>query len=431
MIYQPINMQEFMKKAQYWASSFPTICIYNSNGFEDPYSAFSMTIAIGHRNSLSFTSDGSRTLEKLQAFIDQHQGEFIAGYLGYDLKNEMEEFSVSSGYSSANLPNAFFFTPEIRLTFKGDQVEIHSATEDADRIVEAILNFEPQASAPNSLGEIKAKMSREEYGIAFKNVQDHILKGNIYEVNLCQEFFAEEVTISPFETYERLNLLSPTPFSCFFKHGNHAIISASPERFLARRGNSLISQPIKGTAARGKTVQEDEENKERLRNNPKDISENIMIVDLVRNDLTRSAEKGSVKVDELLGLYSFPQVHQLISTVSCKQADNIKFSAIMGNTFPAGSMTGAPKISAMQISDATEKSARNIYSGSVGYISPTNDFDFNVIIRSIIYDSTAGSLSYHVGGAITALSNEEDEYQECILKAEAIIQLLNKLKKES
>lgn len=415
-----------MKKAQYWASSFSTLCIFDSNGFTDPYSAFSMMIMVGKKDS--FRDDGFQTLKKLQNFINLNQGKFITGYFGYDLKYNIEENSTlhnakANKNNQPEFPSSFFFVPETILIFRDTDVEIIST--DPAAILNLILEIEYKDQEHIFSGEIKNRMSRQEYGIAFQKIQEHILQGDIYEVNLCQEFYSENAKLSPFEAYQQLNKLSPNPFSCFLKNKDQFIISASPERFLAKRGNKLISQPIKGTAPRGKTALEDQQNKENLRNNPKDIQENIMIVDLVRNDLTKSAKKGSVKVEELLGLYSFPHVHQLISTISCQQADGIQISEVIANTFPPGSMTGAPKLNAMQISEQNEKSKRGVYSGSVGYITPSGDFDFNVVIRSIIYEESKNYLSYHVGGAITALSIEEDEYQECLLKAKAITTLLN------
>lgn len=413
-----------MKKAQFWASSFSTLCIFDSNGFQDKHSAFSMALAVGIKDS--FETSNSDSLKNLQLFLSQHQGEFIAGYLGYDLKDELAELSTNKqdklNLDLLNFPTSFFFVPETLIIFNDGEVEILSS--DPSSILRSIQSYEIDKEDTSFTGEIKPRMSREEYGIAFRKTQHHIQQGDIYEMNLCQEFYAERVDLNPFLIYQQLNELSPNPFSCYFRNGNQYILSASPERFLAKRGTHLISQPIKGTAPRGKTATEDEDNQKALQNNPKDISENVMIVDLVRNDLTQVAKKSSVRVDELLGLYSFPQVHQLISTISCTLKKETDFSQIVASTFPPGSMTGAPKVRAMQIIEDIEKSARGTYSGSLGYLSPSGDFDFNVVIRSILYNEDKKYLSYQVGGAITALSVEEDEYQECLLKAEAIVKCL-------
>jgi para-aminobenzoate synthetase component 1 len=205
---------------------------------------------------------------------------------------------------------------------------------------------------------------------------------------------------------------------------NQYIISASPERFLAKRGRQLISQPIKGTAKRSANLAEDEQLKLSLKNHPKEQQENVMIVDLVRNDLTRSAVAGTVKVEELFGIYSFEQVHQMISTVTCLKADDVSDVEAIRNTFPMGSMTGAPKVNAMRLMEKYERSKRGVYSGAVGYFSPDGDFDFNVIIRTILYNAATQYLSFQVGSAITHSADAENEYQECLLKAKAILEVL-------
>src|SRR5690606_12951633 len=260
------------------------------------------------------------------------------------------------------------------------------------------------------------------YFDAFEHMISHIRRGDIYEVNLCQEFFAENAVINPFDVYQKLNTISPTPFSTFFKLNDKFILSASPERFLAKRENTLISQPIKGTAPRGKSIKEDQENIEQLRNNPKEIAENVMIVDLVRNDMTRSALPGTVAAERKLEVHSFKQVHQLISTITCTISKEINDVLAIKNIFPPGSMTGAPKISAMKLCDRYENSRRGVYSGTVGYFSPSGNFDFNVIIRTILYNQSQQYLSFHTGGAITIDAEAENEYNECLLKASAIIQ---------
>lgn len=424
MIFYPTDIKLVMKKAQIWASSFSTICIFDSNGFVDKYSAFSMAIAVDVQDS--FRSDGVDSLKKLQIFLNQHRGNFIGGYLGYDLIDEIAVLNTNKqnkpNFYQLNFPTSYFFIPKTLILFRNKEVEIIS--DDPNLTLQSILKVKEHKENKSFTTEIKPRISREQYGTAFRQVQNHIKRGNVYELNLCQEFYVENIEINPFSVYLQLNSLSPNPFSCFFKNEKHVIICASPERFIGKRDSHLFSQPIKGTAPRGKSIEEDKINKEALQKNPKDITENIMIVDLVRNDLTRVAEKGSVKVDELLGIYSFPQVHQLISTISCTVNAQTEFSEIINSSFPPGSMTGAPKISAMQVIEDVEKSARGVYSGSLGYFSASGDFDFNVIIRSILYNQETNYLSYQVGGAITALSIEEDEYQECLLKAKAIVKCL-------
>ena len=272
--------------------------------------------------------------------------------------------------------------------------------------------------------EIQSKISRTEYIHSVEKLKEHIRKGDIYEINFCQEFFAENASIDTTEIYKNLNAISGAPFAAFCKFDTHYLMCASPERFLQKRGNKLISQPIKGTIKRSENRETDDQLKNELLHNEKERSENVMIVDLVRNDLSRIAKKGSVNVDELYEIYSFKQVHQMISTVSCEIENTVSFTEILKSMFPMGSMTGAPKISAMKLIEQYESTKRGLYSGAVGYISPEGDFDFNVVIRSILYNSENKYLSFMVGSAITDKAQAEQEYEECLLKAKAMFQAL-------
>jgi para-aminobenzoate synthetase component 1 len=214
------------------------------------------------------------------------------------------------------------------------------------------------------------------------------------------------------------------PFSVYLKQQPRYVLGASPERFLKKTSNRLVSQPIKGTIRRGRTTTEDEALKLALRNSEKEQAENLMIVDLVRNDLARSAETGSVQVDELFGIYSFQQVHQMISTVSATARADASLAEILGNAFPMGSMTGAPKIRAMQRIDELEATRRGVFSGAIGYITPDGDADFSVVIRSVLYNATDQYASFMVGSAITYDADPEQEYAECLLKASAMRSVL-------
>ena len=401
MIYEPSEIDIFKEKAQVWASSFSTVCIFNSNDYPDPYGCISLMISVGSKAAFSGNLSGS--YHDLQNFLDNHPNIFIPGYLSYE-------------------EDAFFFVPQHRLAFHGNSVVIYS--DHPRRVIEAIESCEPIGQSIGFQGTLKPRMSRGEYNSAFEGLQDHIMRGDIYEVNLCQEFYAEDAVMNDFAAYTALNRISPTPFSCYFKNGDEVVISASPERFLQKQGQRLISQPIKGTRARAKENQDDAFVRESLKNDPKEISENVMIVDLVRNDLTRSAKPGSVKVDELMGIYSFKQLHQMISTISCTLQEGITISQVLQNTFPPGSMTGAPKIRAMELIQQYEKGKRGLYSGCLGYFDESRNFDFNVVIRSLFYSRKTRLLSYQVGGAVTARANKEDEYQECLLKASAIRRVL-------
>ena len=206
---------------------------------------------------------------------------------------------------------------------------------------------------------------------------------------------------------------------------DYSIFSGSPERFLKKVGSKLISEPIKGTAKRGLTKTEDEELIKSLVSDPKERAENVMIVDLVRNDLSKIATKNSVQVEELCQIYSFETVHQMISRISCDIKESASFTEIIKATFPMGSMTGVPKIRAMELIEEHESFKRGVYSGSIGYIKPNGDFDFNVVIRSLVYNRKNNYLSCSVGGAITIQSDPEKEYEECLIKVKRILDGMN------
>ena len=253
---------------------------------------------------------------------------------------------------------------------------------------------------------------------------EHIHIGDMYEANFCMEFYAENAAINPLEKFLKLNEISKAPFSVFFKNHKHYLLSASPERYLKKVGETIISQPIKGTSKRSSDPVEDEKSKQFLESDSKERAENIMITDLVRNDLSHTAQKGSVEVVELCKIYSFLQVHQMISTITSKLDAQYAPVDVLKTTFPMGSMTGAPKISVMKIIENLEETKRGLYSGAVGYFTPEGDFDFNVVIRSILYNQENQYVSFSVGSAITAQSVPEKEYEECLLKAKAMHEVL-------
>lgn len=418
-VHDLVCAESFKQKALYWSSKFETACYFNSNQFNDPYSAFEVLIAAGVKRFVKCSA--GIAFDELGLFLERNVS-YVPGFFAYDLKNETEDLH-SHNTDNLHFPDLYFFEPLHLLLIKGDVVKILS--DEASTIFLDIENTQlPEKSKTNFKGTICRRFTKADYVYAVNELQGHILRGEVYEVNFCQEFYSQHSNLNPIDTYLELNRISPAPFSNFFKLGDQYIISATPERFLCRRGNKLISQPIKGTASRQRDPQMDELMKADLRNNEKELAENVMIVDLVRNDLTKSAVPGTVKVDELFGIYSFKQVHQMISTVVCEADDRLTNAEILKNTFPMGSMTGAPKISAMKLIERYEKTCRGVYSGSVGYFSPNGDFDFNVVIRSIVYNSKNGYLSFQVGSAITGDSIPEQEYEECLLKAKAIFQLL-------
>jgi para-aminobenzoate synthetase component 1 len=296
---------------------------------------------------------------------------------------------------------------------------------DSDDLLEQIEKTVAEEHEFNFEGEINSRFQPSEYKEEVFKIKQHIQRGNIYEATFCQDFYAENCKLNPVDAFKELNKVSPSPFATFFKFRHNYIIGATPERFLSKRGDKLISQPIKGTIRRSHDPKEDEVLVDALKQDPKEQSENVMIVDLVRNDLTRCAVPGTVYVEELFGIYSFEQVHQMISTVVCTADPNLDNPSIIQAVFPMGSMTGAPKISAMEIIEEHERTKRGVYSGAIGYFAPGGDFDFNVVIRTLLYNSENQYLSFHVGSAITFESDAEKEYEECLLKAKAIKQILS------
>lgn len=349
------------------------------------------------------------------------------GFISYDYKNNIEQLT-SNGIDEIGFPDEFFFTPQLIIEISESILEISYNSKVYNEtdllILFADLEKHQRKNHQANTVVISPRISKEEYLENVCKLKQHIQQGDIYEVNYCQEFFANQIEINPIETYFKLNKKSPTPFSCFVKFNDKYLLCASPERFIKKVGNKISSQPIKGTIKRGATLAEDEQLKIQLQNDPKERSENIMIVDLVRNDLAKIAERNSVKVDELCEIYTFPQVHQMISTISAELKKEVDFKQIIHALFPMGSMTGAPKIRAMELIEQYEKSKRGLYSGTVGFIKPTSDFDFNVVIRSILYNASSKNLSYFVGSAITSLSVPEKEYEECLLKAKAMSEVL-------
>lgn len=261
-----------------------------------------------------------------------------------------------------------------------------------------------------------------------ETILEHIKRGDIYEVNFCQEFYAENATINPAAVYQHLNDISEPPFASFLKMEQQYALCASPERYLKKEGSKIISQPIKGTAKRLISTIDDAQIAADLARDEKERAENVMIVDLVRNDLSKTAKKGAVQVEELCKVYSFKQVHQMISTVVSEIDPQLHPIETLRSTFPMGSMTGAPKVSAMKIIEHLEASKRGLYSGAIGYFTPENDFDFNVVIRSILYNEEKKYISYSVGSAITIKSDAAKEYEECLLKAKAMKYVLTNAK---
>lgn len=346
----------------------------------------------------------------------------LLGYLGYDLKNQVENLN-SSNFDGIKAPDALLVEPVHFLRFDGKELLIHTY-QDCQTVRESIQNINlPKEDGVLPSVVLKARMEKQEYLHKVKQVIDYIIAGEVYELNLCMEYFAESVHIDPPDLYKKLIQHTAMPFAAYLKMDSCHVLCASPERFLKKQGSKLLSQPIKGTRKRGKDALEDERLKNELLHSEKDRAENVMIVDLVRNDLARVCDYGSVEVEELFGIYSFSNVHQMISTVSGNKRDDIPVSEVLQKTFPMGSMTGAPKIRAMQLIEELESSKRGIYSGSIGIIYPNGDFDFNVVIRTLLYNEKDAYLSVQAGGAITYDSMPEEEWEEIQIKLSTIYKL--------
>ena len=367
------------------------------------------------------------TLQKLQEFIDQQKGNYLFGYLSYDLKEQLHGLK-SENNDGLLFPETYFWKPKYVVNLHKESVDFLQGEKNSESLnfISQFLEEETDQNFHPHNFVFKARISKEEYITKILKIKEHIQLGNIYELNFCQEYYAENVDI-PYEidTYFKLNTITQAPYSSYFKFGDFDVFCGSPERFLKKEGNKLLSQPIKGTAPRGGTIEEDAQIKKTLSEDPKERAENIMIVDLVRNDLSRVAAVNSVRVDELCEIYSFETVHQMISSISCDLREGVTFTEILKATFPMGSMTGAPKLRAMELIEELESFKRGLYSGSIGYITPTGDFDFNVVIRTLLYNQKERYLSCSVGGAITIKSDPEKEYQECLVKVKRIMDGIN------
>lgn len=418
MLKQITDPETFKRKALQWASSFDVFCYLDSNNSNDQYSKFDTLIAVGVKSEIVNTA--GTAFHQLEEFRKANPG-WMTGFFGYDLKNETEKLT-SANIDHLDFPDLYFFVPEYLVIINANNVEIIA---DNPQEVFELINSQPeQIDTQLPTVNVKSRFSKAEYLNAIAGIKEHINRGDIYVTNFCQEFFAEDAVIDPLAIFLNLDEVSPNPFSAFFKWRENYILCASPERFMAKRGDRLISQPIKGTAKRGKNEAEDEAIKQELRNHAKEQQENVMVVDMVRNDLTRSAKQGTVKTEELFGIYSFTQVHQMISTVVCEIDENTSAVQAIKNAFPMGSMTGAPKISAMLLMEQYERSKRGVYSGAIGYFNPDDDFDFNVVIRTLLYNQTDKYLSFQAGSAITYYADAEKEYEECLLKVQAILEVL-------
>ena len=417
------QFSDFKNQLLHWANQHREVVFLDSNAYHQKYSSYDAVLAVDAFTSIK--TDYENAFQDLYQYQSQTK-DWLFGYLSYDLKNDTEALH-SNNFDGLDFSDLFFFQPKKLFLIKGNLLEVQYLRMCDDEIevdFEEILSLTSNFQLPTSIN-IQQRISKENYLFKVSKMLENIHRGDIYEANFCMEFFAENAQIEPLEIYQKLNAISEPPFAVYFKNNFQYLLSASPERYLRKEGNKVISQPIKGTAKRSLDLEQDEQLKSDLAQNEKERSENIMIVDLVRNDLSHTATKGSVQVEELCQIYTFKQVHQMISTIVSEVENTTSPIEILRTTFPMGSMTGAPKISAMQIIEALEETKRGLYSGAVGYFTPNGDFDFNVVIRSILYNSENQYLSFSVGSAITSQAIPEMEYEECLLKAKAMFEVLS------
>lgn len=395
-----------------WADRFNIFSFLDSNHYDSTSSNFEWKLAVDP--SQIITSENANAFDEIKEFHLKHPG-WLFGHVSYP-----SEKTENIGFHQA-----LFFVPKIIITCSSNSINIESSDLPSELIYQQIKQIEITAATTQNKFHFQATITKEEYIESILKIKNHIQRGDCYEMNYCQEFVAENAVVNPVNLFFQLTAISPNPFSALYKNEDKYCICASPERFVCRKNTTVISQPIKGTTKRiHDNPEADEILKNQLLNSGKERSENVMIVDLVRNDLSKIATEGTVKVAELFGIYSFPQVHQMISTITCETDLNTHWTKILEATYPMGSMTGAPKKKVMELTEAYEATPRGLFSGTIGYVCPNGDFDFNVVIRSIFYNASNKIISYKAGGGITINSDPLQEYQETLIKAAAIKEIL-------
>jgi para-aminobenzoate synthetase component 1 len=405
-----------------WGNQFNICCFLDNNNYSSPYHQYETLLAAEAVASVKLNAGNA--FAGLQQFHDIHQ-DWLFGHLAYDLKNETAPLQ-STNFDGIGFPDLYFFKPRIVMLLKGDGVQIGGEAftkAQAEVVYQECLSMPvgvipPQSGLP--LPPLQSRIHQQQYLASVQALQEHIHLGDCYEVNFCRENYMEGVTANPLALFNRLNALSPAPFAAYYRLEDKYLVCSSPERFLQKTGSRLLSQPIKGTSKKSADPVIDEQYRQDLYTSAKERAENIMIVDLVRNDLSYTAVPGSVTVAELCGIYTFAHVHHMISTVTATLNKEVPFTEVLRHTFPMGSMTGAPKLRVMELIERYEQTKRGLFSGAVGYVTPAGDFDFNVVIRSILYNSSQQYLSFQTGSAITFQSEPQKEWEECLLKAEGM-----------
>jgi len=406
------TLQSIKNKMLNWIRPFSIFAYLDNNGYCHKPCRFELLAAAA---PLSLCSD-----------IDAGEGDWLFGHLAYDYKNKVEPRLQSRHPFLSGFKEQLFFRPAIVVSVASgsDRLEVSTVGLSADQVLQEILDT-ADIDGEHHPRQVSWQpvFTQAEYLECIEAIRSHIEEGDCYELNFCTGASALVPGLDPAAAFHRLNRLNPSPFAALYRNDDAWLMCASPERFLFREKDWVVSQPIKGTARRHADPATDAKLKQALYLDAKERAENVMIVDLVRNDLARSCIAGSVEVPELFGLYSFPQVHQLISTVSGRLMPGISNGKVIRNAFPMGSMTGAPKVKVMELTERYERLRRELYSGAVGYVMPSGDFDFNVVIRSLLYNGATARLAYQTGGAITYASDPLAEWEEVRLKARAMEQI--------
>jgi para-aminobenzoate synthetase component 1 len=415
------NFTEIKAQLLTWANGFGSCAFLDNHQYQGIYQFEECLVGAGITEACQLTPDSD--IAQLQDFINQNKGCWLFGHLGYGL-HQLLSGSKKPSADDSGFDTAFFFVPAVVVRLQILQVEITAVNALPGQIWQQILATSAPVATPANQVILQPAVSKQQYINTVNRLKEHIHRGDCYEMNFCQHFFSPNTEIHPAEVYHKLSIESPNPFSCFYKNNGAYLLCASPERYISRQGSHIFSQPIKGTVARGGHWQADRENIKNLRESAKERSENVMVVDLVRNDFSKICKQGSVRVDELFGIYTFPHVHQMISTISGELEDETTFLDILRATFPMGSMTGAPKKRVMELIEQYETGNRGIFSGAVGYIAPGGNFDFNVVIRSLLYNAASKKIMCWVGSGITWYSQAQEEYEECQLKVLAIKKVL-------
>ena len=412
----------FIPKALSWLEkNYDNISYLNPNQyFNYPQKPFRHLIAFGSEYSVQ-TNDTQNVFDAWKEIRRQYSKDWLFVFISYEGKNSVEELT-SKKEQAIHFNTATFNIPKHVWEINSNEIRILKG--DGNSIIADIQNSHGEEKKQQPTISIHHLVSRHQYIEQVTAIQKYILEGNAYEINYCMPFVGKG-KLNAVDTYLKLNTLTPMPFSVFYKFNTEYILSASPERFIKKDQQQIISQPIKGTSKRGSTIEEDQQLKIILRDSQKEQAENAMIVDLVRNDLSRTGLAGSVHVPELCGMYTFPNVHQLISTVASIMNTAYSSIEVIKQAFPMGSMTGAPKVSAMHLIDSVEEVARGPFSGTVGYMDPEDNFDFNVLIRSIFYNNETEEIFMEAGSAITHYADAETEYEECITKITPMITILS------